>query len=194
MLWVGKSNGPLGDGTFVFVPGRNGLTFKRPGSGEKEVIQPTPFYTDGGSVPRLVQAFEGFESWGYAPAYIIHDYLFVIQRCLPGSTTATEAEKRIAALKFADSYAIMAEAMKALVKQGKVPRNDGAQDTIVKVVSGPITRSMWNNGTCEKVTAQHMAEVAAAIPGNWAESTTNEAPALQLRGGKTLIELGEIEF
>src|SRR5215204_4459054 len=35
-------------------------------------ITPRLMYTDGGSIPPILQPIPGFSPWGYAPAYIIH--------------------------------------------------------------------------------------------------------------------------
>jgi len=83
VVWVGEGGGP-GDGRFLYVPDPDDpLTFKRndpkaPGA----VIRPGIMYTDGGSIPKIAQAFRGFSPWGYAPAYMIHDWLFVARHCL----------------------------------------------------------------------------------------------------------------
>ncbi len=58
---------------FVFVPDPDQpFTFTRANG---EIIQPKAMYTDGGSLPRLLQADPRFSPMRYAPAYIIHDWL-----------------------------------------------------------------------------------------------------------------------
>lgn len=66
VMWVGEGSASVGSGRFVFVPMPNDpLTFTRGHrNGTVEVIEPQIMYTDGGSIPKLAQAFEGFSPWG----------------------------------------------------------------------------------------------------------------------------------
>ncbi len=58
---------------FVFLPDPDQpFTFTRANG---EVIQPEAMYTDGGSLPVFLRSNPGFSPMGYAPAYIIHDWL-----------------------------------------------------------------------------------------------------------------------
>ena len=54
------------------------FVFKRP---DGQIIRPGPMYTDGGSIPRLLWGIKGYSPWGYAPAYIVHDWLFEAKHC-----------------------------------------------------------------------------------------------------------------
>lgn len=87
VMWVGENETSEGDGRFVFVPSRFDLlrfvrdTEANPNATVR-IIQPEIMYTDGGSIPRVVQPFRGFSPWGYAPAYMVHDWLFVARRCI----------------------------------------------------------------------------------------------------------------
>lgn len=45
-----------------------------------EVIVPGTIETDGGSVPRALWNRRGFTPWTYAPAYLIHDWLYEAHR------------------------------------------------------------------------------------------------------------------
>lgn len=78
VMWVGEGNGS-GDGNFLFVPDpRDPLIFTRADPQSLGgVIQPGLMYTDGGSIPKIAQVFNGFSPWGYAPGYMIQDWLFV---------------------------------------------------------------------------------------------------------------------
>jgi hypothetical protein len=64
MVWIGKGGGS-DDDRFLYVPDPDDpLTFKRsdakaPGA----VIRPGVMYTDGGSIPKIAQAFRGFSPW-----------------------------------------------------------------------------------------------------------------------------------
>jgi hypothetical protein len=45
-----------------------------------DVIEPQNLHTDGGSVPRMLWGYEGFSPWQFAPAYLIHDWLYESHR------------------------------------------------------------------------------------------------------------------
>ena len=77
-----------GSGRFVYVPspGRP-LTFhRRSHDATVRTIVPEMMYTDGGSIPRQAQLFRGFSPWGFAPAYMVHDWIFVARHCLTDGT------------------------------------------------------------------------------------------------------------
>ena len=64
--------------TFVFEQDeRHPFAFVR---GNGELITPRPIYTTGGSVPRFIWAYNGFSPWDYAPAYVVHDWLYEAHR------------------------------------------------------------------------------------------------------------------
>jgi hypothetical protein len=168
LMWI-DDGGDSGSGTFVFVPvpGQE-LTFKRqnPAATVKE-IKPEMMYTDGGSVPRVAQAFKGFSPWGYAPAYMVHDWLFIARNCITDGTPIGR-EPDIAGMKFEESAEVMAEAIKTLVEQNMVKENDVSEAIIPSVVGGPITRGLWEKeGACEdrRVSEADRLAVKAALPG-----------------------------
>ncbi len=157
VMWVGSGEpSRLGNGKFLFVPVRNApLTFMRSGGEDASkaiTIQPEPFYTDGGSIPRVVQAFPGFAAWGYGPAYIVHDWLFVARKCLntdrrDGTDTASPEMKKIATLTFQDSADVLAEAIRTLERD--FGADDGGGATISSVTAGPISARLWRDyGPC----------------------------------------------
>ena len=64
---------------FIYVTdSTNPLRFQ---TADGREIKPGRMYTDGGSIPRVFWAFPGFSPWGYAPAYVLHDWLFHQHRC-----------------------------------------------------------------------------------------------------------------
>lgn len=166
VMWVGEG-GDTGDGRFVYVPNpRDPLRLIR-ATGSPQVIQPEMIYTDGGSIPRAGQLFRGFAPWGYAPAYMIHDWLFVARHCLTDGTP-TEAEREIAGMEFQDSAEIIAEAIKGLIAAGKVRENDVAPRVIAGAVAGPVSYRRWVvTGECEtdRVSEADKAAAEAGIPG-----------------------------
>ncbi|WP_146345997.1 hypothetical protein [Falsiphaeobacter marinintestinus] len=169
VMWIGEG-GRSGDGSFVFVPNpRDPLQFVRAeGHGSVSRIQPEMIYTDGGSIPRAAQLFNGFAPWGYAPAYMIHDWLFVARHCLTDETP-TKAEETISAMAFQESAEIIAEAIKTLIDSGKVQQNDIAPRVISGTVAGPISYAKWEaKGACaaNRVSEADKAAAEAAIPGS----------------------------
>lgn len=123
---------------FVFTPHKdNPLTFIR-SDGTK--IQPGRMYTDGGSIPRFMWGIKGYSPWGYAPAYIVHDWLFEAQHC--GYTPDNK-------YSFDDSVAIMAEGLKAVMEDETKFRNYFLFDTVVAAVGTPIAERLWDKGSCK---------------------------------------------
>ncbi len=167
VMWVGEG-GESGDGKFVYVPSRNRpLTFTRPDpDATPRVIRPEMMYTDGGSIPRQAQLFSGFSPWGYAPAYMVHDWLFVARRCLNDGIPTAE-ERRIRSMTFSDSADLIAEAIKALIVSGRVKPREVAPRVISGTVAGPVSYQRWiARGECRKhdrVSQKHRDEVKAAL-------------------------------
>ncbi|WP_415922749.1 DUF1353 domain-containing protein [Tateyamaria sp. SN6-1] len=160
-------NSRLGNGRFLYVPvGDRALQFQRPSQDDPSksiVIRPEAFYTDGGSIPRIVQAFPGFAAWGYGPAYVIHDWVFVARKCLntdrrAGTDTASAEMKKIAALTFQDSADLLAEAIKTLEAGFDVPEN-GTGGTISSTTAGPFSLRLWRDtGPCvDRIDPAHQA-------------------------------------
>jgi len=168
VMWVDEG-GPLGDGSFVYVPSPNArLTFKRGGALPFDTIRPEMMYTDGGSIPKVAQLFEGFSPWGYAPAYMVHDWLYVARHCnLDG--TATAEEQRMNGMDFQTSADIIAEAIKTLVASDRISKNDVAPRVISSVVAGPVSREIWERSeACEAARVSDADRMAAeaSIPGS----------------------------
>ncbi|WP_105437925.1 hypothetical protein [Neorhizobium sp. T25_13] len=167
VMWVGEGS-TSGDGKFVFVPAPGSeLTFKRPtGSGAVQIIKPGLMYTDGGSIPKVGQLFKGLSPWGYAPAYMIHDWVFEARHCLvDGASDARFSNLRN--VDFDESAKILGEAIKTLIRENKVDRNDLAGDAVTSAVSSSIARELWDQkGGCErsKVSKEHLAEINAVFP------------------------------
>lgn len=169
VMWVGEG-GKAGDGRFVYVPNpRDPLRLVRGGDAPSPaVIQPEMIYTDGGSIPRAGQMFNGFAPWGYAPAYMIHDWLFVARHCLTDGTP-TAAEREIQGMEFHESAEIIAEAIKALIASGQVRENDVAPQVIAGAVAGPVSYGRWTvTGECatDRVSEADRAAAEAGIPGS----------------------------
>ena len=122
---------------FIFRPDKdNPLTFTRYNN---DTIKPGIMYTDGGSIPRPLWALRNYSPWGYAPAYIIHDWLFHMKNCqLSGYEKLTLEE----------AAWVLSEVMKTLMeKQG--------QDiltlySVFEAVKSPVASNLWNSGICEE--------------------------------------------
>ena len=128
----------IGQDSFLYEPDPvNPLYFKR---SDGTVIQPATMYTDGGTIPMALRAIKSYSPWGYAPAFIIHDWLFVMKQCqLPGY------EK----FNLEAAAEVMSEAVKSLMENPKV----GAPNKLVHYsmyegVLSSTARDYWEHGKC----------------------------------------------
>ena len=116
---------------FEFIPKSvRPFAFVRP-NGQR--VAPANFFTDGGSIPRLVGLFNGrLTPWGYGPAYLIHDWEFDLHHCnrTPKSFNAVRDT--------------LMEALKTLMETGIVTKNVLDFDLIYAGVSSPIAKGLWN--------------------------------------------------
>lgn len=73
---------------FVYVRSKNPeFSFKRSNG---EVIKPGSIETDGGSIPRLLWSQKDYSPWTYAPAYLVHDWMYEAhRRKIPAGTDAS---------------------------------------------------------------------------------------------------------
>jgi hypothetical protein len=63
---------------FIYRPDRSKLFSFHP-SFLNTAIVPDTMYTDGGSIPRIFWSIPGLSPWGLGPAYIIHDWPFLVR-------------------------------------------------------------------------------------------------------------------
>ncbi|MEP2531886.1 hypothetical protein [Shimia sp.] len=171
VMWVSEEK-------FVFVPAPGApLRFERNNaSASLPVIMPEMMYTDGGSIPRAARLFQGFSPWGYAPAYMVHDWIFVARHCLTDGD-ATPAEQGVAQMTFQESAEVIAEAIQTLIFERKVQKSDVAPRVVSGAVAGPISYNRWTiKGACEedRVSEQHRAEVEAALNQLAGKSSADE--------------------
>jgi len=202
VMWVGEGSATSGDGKFVFVPDPySRLTFQRPGGASPPIV-PGMMYTDGGSVPRIVQPFKGFNPWGYAPAYMIHDWIFTAHHCLAEGRTDA-AYSAVRDIDFHQSAIVLGEAIHTLMKKNLVSENDVAKRAIAAAVNSPIAEKIWNGhpGQCDGDAVQpaDLREIERLLAG----STATEAKRRNLniaKEAKTLDrpskarEVGRIAF
>ncbi|WP_133123879.1 hypothetical protein [Phyllobacterium zundukense] len=169
VMWVDEG-GSSGDGNFLFVPDPNDpLIFRRsdprqPGS----VIRPGLMYTDGGSIPKIAQVFKGLSPWGYAPAYMIHDWIFTARHCIVDGENNPRFDQ-VRDVTFDDSSEILGEAIRGLVEAERVQPNDVAGGAITTAVGSVIAKGLWDKrGACKDliVKPKDVAAAEAAIPGS----------------------------
>jgi len=139
---------------FLFLPNKEEpLTLLR-ANGTK--IQPGPMFTDGGSIPRFLWGVKGYSPWGYAPAYIVHDWLFEAKHC---------GHKPDSTYTFDDSVNVMAEALKAVMEASPEVRNYFLFDSVVGAVASPIARRLWEEGECKAPPLKIKSALGSDDPG-----------------------------
>jgi hypothetical protein len=82
----------------------------------------------------------GYSPWGYAPAYIFHDWLFEAHHC------AYEPDNRYT---FEDSVKVMTESLKAVMEVAPEVKNYFVFDSVVGAVGSSIARRLWEQGSCK---------------------------------------------
>jgi hypothetical protein len=98
-------------------------------------IVPETMYTDGGSVPQILWGIPGLSPWALGPAYIIHDWIFLVHRC------SLPAPPEVKAITFEQSAQILAEVGKSLVEAGLI--KDNRLEEIVWAVRTKYALSLW---------------------------------------------------
>jgi hypothetical protein len=122
---------------FIFIPdAKNPFSFRPSFFRGNDDIVPGLMYTDGGSVPQVLWGIPGLSPWALGPAYIIHDWIFLVHRCnLP-------APPEVKAITFQQSAQILAEVGKALVDADLI--KDNKLEEIVWAVRTKYAESLWN--------------------------------------------------
>jgi hypothetical protein len=157
-----------------------------------DTIRPGAMFTDGGSIPQAVRNWTGLSPWGYGPAYIVHDWLFIARHCNKTGQTGRFDERdrkearKVESVDFQLSADVLAAVIQALVAQDKVPKHDFAPKAIYTAVDSGIARNLWNSDDpdgcklpSEKVLKDIHDKLAAAgnrafvlVPGQAAGRTT----------------------
>jgi len=127
---------------FEFIPSpQRPLRFERGTNGD--VIQPESFYTDGGSIPKPFQALKNYSPWGYAPAFVIHDWLFHMQDCQLSSHERYTLES---------AAQIMSEVMKTMMESPKFKFGDKTTVYLMhQAVRSPFAAAAWNDRNCVRL-------------------------------------------
>lgn len=122
---------------FLFIPDKSEpLTFTR-SSGEK--FTPGRMLTDGGSIPRPIWILRNYSPWGFAPAFIVHDWIFTIKQCnLAGA----------AGHSLGGAADVMAEVMKTMIETKRIEASPLTVSAMHQAVTSPIASEAWNKGKC----------------------------------------------
>ena len=144
--WLGRSYGDTPAGRFENLES-NRLAWREPDWFELvpkrtvpfrfvrasgETIEPRRMFTDGGSIPRVLWPIRSLSPWGYAPAFLVHDWEFDLHHC--GRTPKSFDEVR-------DT---MMEAVKTLMETGVCPLDRIAFRAIQGGIDSPVARIVWN--------------------------------------------------
>jgi len=124
---------------FLFTPNEDEpLTFVRHNGTE---IRPGLMYTDGGSIPRPLWVLKNYSPWGFGPAFIVHDWLFVMQDCqLPGADQWTIEEVAM----------VMSEVMKSMMESPKFDYgNKSTVYLMYRAVQSKPAQIAWSDHDCE---------------------------------------------
>ena len=157
VMWVGYDD-------FVYIPSP-ALPFAFETAISGKPIQPGLMYTDGGSLPRIAQIFNGFSPWGFGPAYAIHDWIFFARHCrIDGKDGPWFDDVRNISLD--DAAFILAEVIKTLIDYGQVRNNAFAGNVISNAVDSTIAAAFWNQpNACRRVSPWHIAVAWVAVVG-----------------------------
>jgi hypothetical protein len=121
---------------FIYIKGSNPVSFRPSFFKGRDNIVPETMHTDGGSVPQIFWGIPGLSPWALGPAYIIHDWIFLVHRCdLP-------APPEVKAITFDQSAQILAEVGKSLVDAGLI--KDNKLEEIVWAVRTKYAQSLWD--------------------------------------------------
>ena len=98
--------------------------------GTGEVIEPGMMFTDGCSIPRALWFVKDLSPWSYAPAFLVHDWLFDSHHA---GTTDKSFEVRD----------IVLDGMRTLMGSGVCEANRLAFDLIYSGIDSFIARQAW---------------------------------------------------
>lgn len=129
--WIPPGAAWTGPDLFEFIPRKDKpFGFVRP---DGEVISPRNMITDIGSIPRLAGIFSrALTPWGYAAAYLIHDWEFELHHC--GGTPKTFAQVR-------DT---MMECVKTMMETDVAPKSEWNLWMLYQAIDSSIAHSYWD--------------------------------------------------
>lgn len=121
---------------FIYRPDKDApLRFTR---ADGTVIQPQPMYTDGGSIPRLFWSAPDLGPWDFAPAYIVHDWLFQQHHCRLDDWERFDVDL---------AAQVLAEGIKTQM-QGEAKAEPAIAYAVYEAVRTPMARRLWEQGKC----------------------------------------------
>jgi hypothetical protein len=97
-----------------------------------EAIEPGRMFTDGGSIPRALWFIKDLSPWTYAPAFLVHDWLFDQHHA--GATDKSFEEVRD----------IMLEGVRTLMETGVCESNRLVFDLIYSGIDSFVARRIWD--------------------------------------------------
>lgn len=150
---------------FIFIPdAQDPLTFTRKNN---EVVRPERMFTDGGSIPQALRALKSYSPWGYAPAFVVHDWLFVMKQCRIAGFEKYSAET---------AATVMAEVMKTVMENPKYGGpNKLVHYSMYEGVRSTAAKDYWDNGPCD--TPSGPKSVSGAAPRGTPRSVPPPAPS-----------------
>jgi hypothetical protein len=98
-----------------------------------EVICPPSLVTDGGTVPRVAWLIPGVDPWVYMKAFILHDVLFAMHKCVEGFPYT-----------FHDANQVLMEGIFTLMVTGNAPEDWRLAELIRIAVSSPVALAVWS--------------------------------------------------
>jgi hypothetical protein len=116
--------------SFEFIPKQN-AAFEFVRSNGDRVI-PENFFTDGGSIPRLLRWSDELDPFGSLPAYLLHDWEFDLDHC--ERTTKS----------FKDVNSTLMEALRTLMELGIIQYNAFVFWMIETGVNSWVARAAWD--------------------------------------------------
>ncbi|MBF0335231.1 MAG: hypothetical protein HQL40_16555 [Alphaproteobacteria bacterium] len=123
LVWVGPDR-------FLYdpIPGKE-FGFQR-ANGDKVI--PQKMYTNGGSIPKLVQPLPDLSPWTYGAAFLIHDWEFEAHHLGKSDKSFEEVNKTLA------------EGIKTLMDAKICRNNPFALYTIWAGVSSGVAKAIWD--------------------------------------------------
>jgi Protein of unknown function (DUF1353) len=106
-------------------------------------IKPEAMYTDGGSIPRILWSVHGLSAWEYAPAYILHDWLFQRHYCFKDDFKITLEQANAV---FRD--ALVLTDLKLAENNKRAPQNRAQIRALIDGAVRSFSKTAWDTGIC----------------------------------------------
>lgn len=128
---------------FVYDRHKNQVFEFRRSNGE--VIRPGTIETDGGSIPRVLWNRNGYSPWTYAPAYLIHDWLYEAHRRKEPGGIGADGKPLFYQKDTADW--IMAEVIKTQMEHPELYNTDKKQQRmyVIYLAVNRFGKTAWND-------------------------------------------------